>query len=193
MIAAPTLVPRSGSLPAFDESGSGGWQRDQRSAPTMWVAVWDSLRSVPGVIAGSSATGEDAARAVLVPSVINPVAGTSFAPAGLPLEPAHLHSPADTSIHLVLPHARAALVVAQRWARPCPLAVHGTELIVFGPRDEAELAIVAGLARESVMWALARNSVTTYRRHLATPTSAPQPAAPPAAPSLAAAAAITAA
>lgn len=193
MITASILIPRPGSLPVFDESGSGGWQRDQRSVPTMWVAVWDALRSVPGVIAGSSARGEDAARAVLVPSVINPVAGTSFAPAGLPLEPAHLHGPADTSIHLVLPRARAALVVARGWARPCPLAVHGTELIMFGPRDEVELAIVTALARESVMWALAQNSVTTYRRHVEAPTSVPPPAAPAAEPSLAAAAEVTAA
>ncbi len=151
----------------IDESCVGGWQRDQRSVPTMWVAVWDSLRSFPGVIAGPSAMREGGSRAVLVPSVVNPVAGTSFARTGLPLEPAHLHGPADTSIHLVLPPARAAIAVAHGWARPCPLAVHGTELIVFGPRDEAELAIVTGLARESVAWALAQNSVTTFRSPIA--------------------------
>lgn len=165
MSAAPLLLPRSGTPPLLDEEGPV-WQRDQRSVPTMWVAVWDSLRTLPGVIAGASAMGEAGSRAVLVPAVVKPESGTSFAPAGSPMEPAHLHGPADTSIHLVLPAVRAALVVAQGWARPCPLAVHGTELIVFGPRDADELAIVTALARESVMWALARNSVTVLRRPL---------------------------
>lgn len=156
------LLPRTGRPPTIDDDGPV-WQLDQRAVPTTWVAVWDALRAVPGVIAGTSAVDEPGSRAVLVPSVTFPVPGTSFAPDGAPLEPAHLHSPSDTSLHVVLPHARVALVIAQGWGVQCPRAVHGTELILFAPRDEAELDVVVGLARESVRWALAQNSVTTFR------------------------------
>lgn len=157
------LLPRTGRPPVIDEDGPV-WQLDQRSVPTAWVAMWDSLRSVPGVIAGPSAGGEPGSRAVLVPSVISPEPGTSFAPDGQPLEPAHLHSPADTSLHVLLPLERVALVVAQGWGIQCPRAVHGTELILFAPRDETELEVVTSLARESVRWSLARNGVTVYQR-----------------------------
>lgn len=162
-MSATVLLPRTGRPPAIDDDGPV-WQLDQRAVPTTWVAVWDALRSVPGVIAGASALDEPGSRAVLVPSVTFPVPGTSFAVDGNPLEPAHLHSPSDTSIHIVLPAERGALLIAQGWAIRCPRAVHGTELILFGPRDEAELEVVVALARESVRWALAANSVTTYQR-----------------------------
>lgn len=172
---AALLLPRPGRPPLIDDEGPV-WQIDQRAVPTTWVAMWDSLRSVPGVIAGPSAIGEPGSRAVLVPSVINPEPGTSFAGAGQPLEPAHLHSPADTSLHIVLPLERVALVIAQGWATQCPRAVHGTELILFAPRGEAELAVVTALARESVRWSLALNGVTVYERR-AVAAAAPETAA----------------
>lgn len=170
-MTASLLLPRAGRPPVIDDEGPV-WQLDQRAVPTMWVAVWDALRSVPGVIAGPSAVGEPGSRAVLVPSVINPEPGTSFAYDGQPLEPAHLHSPADTSLHVVLPLERVALVIAQGWAVQCPRAVHGTELILFAPRDEAELDVVTALARESVRWSLARNGVTVFQRRTVTEVAA---------------------
>ena len=162
-MTSAVLLPRAGRPPVIDDEGPV-WQLDQRAVPTAWVAVWDALRAVPGVISGPSALDEPGARAVLVPSVTRPEPGTSFGPEGAALEPAHLHSPSDTSVHIVLPPARGALVIAQGWAMRCPQAVHGTELILFAPRDEAELDVVVDLARESVRWALAQNGVTTFRR-----------------------------
>jgi hypothetical protein len=155
----PSLPRRLGVAPAIDDEGPV-WQRDQRAVPAVWVAVWSALRRLPGVVQGSSALAEPGTRAVLVPTVREPQPGTSFAEAGHPLEPAHLHGPCDTSLHVVLPRDRGAVVTAQGWGIPCPLAVHGTELILFAPRDETELAVVIALATESVQWALARNGVT---------------------------------
>ncbi|WAB82945.1 hypothetical protein OVN20_07425 [Microcella daejeonensis] len=158
----PALPPRPGPVPRLDEQGPL-WQRDQRAAPALWVAVWDALRGIPGVIIGPSAMAEPDARAVLVPPVTNPVDGTSFAPRGTPLEPAHLHGPRDTSLHLVLPRDRGAEVIDRGWGVPCPYARFGTELILFAARDDEELAVVASLAREGVLWALRENAVTTFR------------------------------
>ncbi|WP_168915354.1 luciferase domain-containing protein [Microcella flavibacter] len=157
------LLPRVGPLPRLDQDGPH-WQREQCAAPALWVATWDALRDIPGVIIGPSSMAEPDARAVLVPQVTNPVEGTSFSPVGAPLEPAHLHGPRDTSLHVVLPRSRGAEVVENGWGVPCPYGRYGTELILFAPRDEVELSVVVGLAREGVLWALRENAVTTFRR-----------------------------
>jgi hypothetical protein len=161
MTAVPVfdLPRRNGAPPVIDDEGPV-WQHDQRSVPAVWVAVWSALRGLPGVVQGSSALAEPGTRAVLVPAVREPRPGTSFAESGNPLEPAHLHGPCDTSLHVVLPRERGAVVTSRGWGIPCPLAVHGTELILFAPRDEIELEVVTALATESVRWALARNGIT---------------------------------
>ncbi len=65
---------------------------------------------------------------------------------------AHLHPAHDGSMHLVLPADLAADVSAKGWGRPHMWA--GTRLspgfmMVFGPRDEAELAVVRGIVEAS--------------------------------------------
>ena len=160
--SSAAVEPRVGPRPLLDEVGPY-WQHDQRSPPAVWVAVWDALRNIPGVIIGPSAMGEPDARAVLVPHVTRPIEGTSFAQPGAPLEPAHLHGPRDTSLHVVLPPPRAAEVVELGWATFCPHARFGSELIFYAPRDPRELAVVVAFAQEGVGWALRENAVTTFR------------------------------
>lgn len=65
----------------------------------------------------------------------------------------HLHGVADTSIHLCLPVARAREVTALGWSEPHQFGDFRTELLVCGPRDEAELEIVVGLIDESLAFA----------------------------------------
>lgn len=65
---------------------------------------------------------------------------------------AHLHPAYDGSLHLALPAAQAADLVAKGWGTPHPWA--GTRLtpgfvMVFGPRDADELEIVAGVLSAS--------------------------------------------
>lgn len=65
---------------------------------------------------------------------------------------AHLHPEYDGSLHLALPAAQAADLVAKGWGTPHPWA--GTRLtpgfvMVFGPRDADELEIVAGVLSAS--------------------------------------------
>lgn len=56
----------------------------------------------------------------------------------------------DTSIHLCLPELLARQAVEAGWAEPHPYAEHPTELMVYAPRDDAELAIVLLLVRASI-------------------------------------------
>jgi len=105
------------------------------------VSSGDSQISVPGargLVLGES-TGPD--EAFLVPQV---------------REFAHLHPAYDGSLHLALPAAQAADVVAHGWGTPHPWAGSRLSLgftMVFGPRDEAELEIVSGIVAASHAYA----------------------------------------
>jgi phospholipase/carboxylesterase len=101
------------------------------------VSSGPSQISVPGARGLTLPEGEGPAEAYLVPEV---------------REFAHLHPTYDGSLHLALPTNLAADVVAQGWGTPHPWA--GSRLtagftLVFGPRDEAELEIVAGIVQTS--------------------------------------------
>ena len=72
---------------------------------------------------------------------------------------AHLHPEYDGSLHLALPVDLAADLVRQGWGRPHMWA--GVRLtpgfvMVFGPRDEAELAVVEAVLATSHAFALGR-------------------------------------
>ncbi|MDN5929615.1 MAG: DUF5519 family protein, partial [Pseudonocardia sp.] len=61
---------------------------------------------------------------------------------------AHLHPDPDGSLHLALPDALAYDAIAKGWAVPHPLAgvrVAAGMVLVPGPRDAAEVDVVAGI------------------------------------------------
>jgi phospholipase/carboxylesterase len=101
------------------------------------VKVGPSHVSVPG------------ARAFHLPGCQHP------AEAGFMIERefAHLHPPRDGSLHMTLPPAEVQAVVDNGWAEYHPLAgkhgLPGNIVMVYGPRDEAELEIVEALLRAS--------------------------------------------
>ena len=64
----------------------------------------------------------------------------------------HQHPAPDGSLHVVLPDAQAYDALAKGWAVAHPLAgvrVSPGMVLVYGPRDEAEVEIVAGIAAAS--------------------------------------------
>jgi uncharacterized protein (TIGR00369 family) len=71
----------------------------------------------------------------------------------------HLHPEHDGSLHLNLPPALYDEVLRAGWGEPHPIS--GT-MLVFGPRDEAELEIVWRLVCASYNWATAtKDDMTT--------------------------------
>lgn len=69
---------------------------------------------------------------------------------------AHLHPWYDGSVHLALPPEQAADAIARGWAQPHMWA--GTRfcdgfMLVYGPRDEAEVDVVAGIIGASYAFA----------------------------------------
>lgn len=66
----------------------------------------------------------------------------------------HLHPEQDGSLHLNLPPALYDEVLGAGWGEPHPIS--GT-MLVFGPRDEAELDVVWRLVCASYNWATANS------------------------------------
>lgn len=154
-LAGGVLPSRDG--PAPEVSWSIPQQQTTQNAPeVLQERLLDRARELPGVSVGASHISVPGARglsldgdtgrsqAFLVPSA---------------REFAHLHPAEDGSLHLALPPAHAADLVARGWGRTHPLA--GTRVtpgfvMLFGPRDDAELETVAGVVATSHAYAAGR-------------------------------------
>jgi Family of unknown function (DUF5519) len=112
--------------------------------------------ALPGVVEEPSRISVPGARAlVLAPGE----------PAGPPeaflvgREFAHLHPDPDRSLHAMLPPEAAAAAVAAGWAEPHPAALRGlippTAVMLYAPREEAELEVIERLVRASHAFARA--------------------------------------
>ena len=147
-----TSTPRSGPRPQLSDTGPQR-QLTQRSTPELWGRLLAEALASPGVIEGHSQVSPASSRALfLVDREVERDPQTSLAP-GRRLEPVHVHGVDDTSIHLCLPAERGAALDALGWAEPHQYGDHGTEYLVYGPRDDAELAIVLGIVAESIAFA----------------------------------------
>jgi hypothetical protein len=73
---------------------------------------------------------------------------------------AHLHPAPDHSLHAMLPIDTANQAVAAGWAEPHPVALRGllpsNAVMLYAPRDEAELEVIEALVGSS--HAFARSS-----------------------------------
>jgi len=119
----------------------------------LWGELIARTFALPGVIEGHSQVSPADSRAVfLADQPVERAPETSLAP-GKRLEPVHLHGVTDTSVHLVLPVGRGARLVELGWAEPHQFADFGTEFMIYGPRAEAEVAIVLSIIEESLTFA----------------------------------------
>jgi len=138
-------------------------QQTQNAPQDLQERLFDEIRHLPGVEVGPSHISVPGARgftlregstdehAFLVPQYA---------------EFAHLHPAHDGSLHVVLPPELAADVSTKGWGRPHMWA--GTRLspgfmLVHGPRDHDELAIVRGIVAASHAYATGTFSSTVAR------------------------------
>ena len=129
-------------------------QESDNSPDDLQEALFARMSSLPGVESGPSRISVPGARAVLAPDATGPEEAFLVPSAR---EFAHLHPAHDGSLHLVLPVDLAADAVAKGWAQVHMLA--GIRLspgfvLVYGPRTEAELDVVAGIVEASHRFAL---------------------------------------
>jgi phospholipase/carboxylesterase len=148
-----TLPEREGARPSV--SWTIPQQQESDNAPAeLQEALFARMSAMPGVESGPSQISVPGARAVQAPDATGPEEAFLVPSAR---EFAHLHPSHDGSLHLVLPVDLAADAVAQGWAQVHMLA--GIRLspgfvLVYGPRTEAELEVVAGLVEASHRFAL---------------------------------------
>jgi phospholipase/carboxylesterase len=133
-------------------------QLDQNAPAALQDKVFAVARGLAGVVVGASHVSVPGARAFHLPGCQRP------APAGFMIqhEFAHLHPPTDGSLHMALPPAIVQAVIDNGWAERHPLAgkygLPDNIVMVFGPRDEAELQVVLDLLRASHAGACATTS-----------------------------------
>jgi hypothetical protein len=148
------LPRRSGTRPQTHK-GLPHQQLDQQPRDeTIRVQLVKRLAALAGVAEAPSGISVPGARALVLGHA---TAGPAEA-FMIGREFAHLHPPPDYSLHLTLPAHRAREAVEVGWAEFHPLVEDGrfppTVVMVYAPRDETELAVVAGLVRESYQFAL---------------------------------------
>jgi Family of unknown function (DUF5519) len=124
-------------------------QLTQNAPQDLQERVFAFASSLPGVGVGPSAVSVPGARAFHLPS------STSAAQEAFMVgrEFAHLHPPSDGSLHMAVPPDVVDRVIANGWAERHPLAgrhgLPGNIVMVYGPRDDDELAVVEDLLRAS--------------------------------------------
>ena len=170
-LAAGELPARRGTRPEVS------WtipqqQRTQNAPRDLQERLFEDIRQLPGVDVGPSHISVPGARGFVLRE------GSADQHAFLVpqfAEFAHLHPSYDGSLHVVLPPELAADVSTKGWGRPHMWA--GTRLspgfmLVHGPRDDDEVAIVRGIVMASHAYAAgttlrdARNSRTaTHSSH----------------------------
>jgi hypothetical protein len=137
-----SIPPRAGAQPETTAMNPHQ-QLSQKAPQELQEAVFQRASALPGVTVAPSRVSVPGTRAFwLDPSVAKgpPEAfmiGREFA---------HIHPAYDGSLHLMLPLPLAALVIDRGWGELHPVARMGlipaTAVMIFGPRDAAEVDVV---------------------------------------------------
>jgi hypothetical protein len=149
MSIRPNLPARQGPRPRTGPA-LPHQQLSQIAPVELQEELWRRMITLEGVVTGPSGISLPDTRALhLRPAPASPSAeriliGSEFA---------HLHGPADGSLHLCLPYDIVSEVERAGWGELHPMARAGrvptTVVMLFGPRDEQELAIVWELVQRS--------------------------------------------
>jgi hypothetical protein len=156
----PPLPQRAGERPRTTPTNPHT-QLDQQPTDLRWIEeLAERVFALPGVLKEPSRISVPGARALIL---------APGEPTGPPeaflieREFAHLHPSPDHSLHAMLPIETADEAVAAGWAEPHPVALRGliprTAVMLYAPRDEAELDVIEGLVRAS--HAFARPAVSS--------------------------------
>jgi phospholipase/carboxylesterase len=147
-------TPRAGPRPRTTPTNPHT-QLDQNAPADLQERVFEIGRSLSGVAVGPSLVSVPGARAFHLPGCGHPAHGAFM----IQCEFAHLHPPRDGSLHMTLQPAIVEKAIENGWAERHPLAgrygLPANIVMVYGPRDEEELAVVADLIRASHAFAAA--------------------------------------
>lgn len=150
MSAAPGLPPRVGPRPRTTPSNPHTQLDQQPGDQRLVEELARRAFALPGVVEQPSAISVPGARAL----VLAPGEPTGPAEAFMiGREFAHLHPAPDHSGHAMLPIELARQAIVAGWAEEHPVARMGlippTAVMLFAPRDDAELDVIEALLRAS--------------------------------------------
>ncbi|HEY4866784.1 MAG TPA: luciferase family protein [Candidatus Dormibacteraeota bacterium] len=133
-------------------------QLSQNAPLSLQEELWHRMTGLEGVRPGRSHVSLPDTRALHLDPRLATGPGDAFF-AGT--EFAHLHGASDGSLHLMLPVSVAGDAIHKGWSELHPVARRGagppTLVMLYGPRDEAELEVVWRLVQTS--YAFARGEV----------------------------------
>jgi Family of unknown function (DUF5519) len=145
-ITVDALPQRSGSRPGTTPSNPHMQLDQQPESRAVREALARRVFALPGVRERPSMISVPGARALWLDE------GEAGGPPEAFMvgrEFAHLHPHPDQSLHMMLPLELVQRVVTAGWGEPHPVAAMGliprTAVMVYAPRDEAELGVVASL------------------------------------------------
>ena len=129
-------------------------QLDQTAPVKLQEELWQRMTALDGVRAGRSGISLPQSRALHLDRALALGPPEAFMVGD---EFVHLHGAFDGSLHASLPPEVAAEAIARGWAEPHPLArrgmIPGMLVMIYGPRDEAELETVWQLVEISYAFA----------------------------------------
>lgn len=147
------LVERRGPRPRTTPTNPHT-QLDQQPPAVMIDALADALFALPRVREQPSAISVPGARALWLESADARGPREAFL---IGREFAHLHPLPDGSLHVALPPIIASKAIARGWAEIHPVARTGlipeNVVMVYAPRDAAELGVVLALVRSALAFA----------------------------------------
>lgn len=153
-----TLRPRSGPRPTTNPGLPHAQLDQQPTDDQLRMALAERIVRLTGVREGPSGVSVPGARALILDPAFSVGPLEAFM---IGREFAHLHPGADHSLHLCLPVPLAEEACRAGWAEPHPLAADGrlpeSIVLVYAPRDEAELHVVSDLVEESYRFATGQN------------------------------------
>ncbi|MFJ8025769.1 luciferase family protein [Streptomyces sp. NPDC096311] len=136
-------------------------QLDQYAPPAFQDELWSLMTGLRGVTTGRSGISLPQTRALhLDPALaLGPdeafMVGTEFA---------HLHGDGSGSLHAALPPQRAAEAIRTGWAEEHPVVTMGlgpeTWVMLYGPQDDSELAVIWRLVQDSHAFACGQASTS---------------------------------
>lgn len=125
-------------------------------------ALAERVFALPGVSEAPSGISVPGARALVLDPSWDTGPDEAFFVGG---EFAHLHPGPDYSLHLALPEWLATEACRTGWAEPHPAIAAGllppTIVMVYAPRNQHELEIVAGLVEASYRFATGHDDTLT--------------------------------
>jgi phospholipase/carboxylesterase len=129
-------------------------QLSQNAPVGLQEQLWQRMLALPGVRSGPSGISAPDTRALHLEPGVATGPGAAFL---IGTEFAHIHGPADGSLHLTLPPDEVNELQRFGWGELHPIARDGlrpaTLVMVFGPRDADELGVVWQFVQRSFAYA----------------------------------------